>query len=112
DELRVLYALLFEAIGGEPILRDRMLEFHDDLRARLIEVVARGQTDGSIVPSLDAAAEVDVVLGGMRGIAYQWLLEPDYDAGRAFAHFRQIVNDRMAVADPRPDGSKQRNKKL
>ncbi|MGI9615789.1 MAG: TetR/AcrR family transcriptional regulator [Acidimicrobiales bacterium] len=94
--LRVFYALLFEAIGGEPVLRDRIVDFQHDLRTRLIEVAARGQTDGSIVPTVDPADEVNFVIAGIRGIAYQWLLEPDFDAGRAFAHLHDVVNDRLA----------------
>ena len=97
DELRVFYALLFEAIGGEPVLRDRVLAFHDDIRTRLIEVAARGQRDGSIVPSVDPADEINFVIGGIRGIAYQWLLEPDFDATRAFKHLCEAVNDRLAT---------------
>ncbi|MEM8924110.1 MAG: TetR/AcrR family transcriptional regulator [Actinomycetota bacterium] len=105
DELRVFYALLFEAIGGEPLLRNRMLAFHDDFRDRLVEVAARGQRDGSIVATLDPADEVNAVIGGMRGVAYQWLLEPGFDAARAFAYLRSVVNDRLAAepadaADP------------
>ena len=99
EELRVFYALLFEAIGGEPLLRDRMLEFHDDIRTRLVEVAARGQRDGSIVTSVDPVDEINFVLGGMRGIAYQWLLEPHFDAVRAFAHFCEAVNGRLATTE-------------
>lgn len=95
--LRVFYALLFEAIGGEPILRDRILAFHNDLRIRLVEVAARGQTDGSITRSVNPADEVNFVIGGIRGIAYQWLLEPDFDVARAFAQFHDVVNDRLAA---------------
>lgn len=97
--LRVFYALLFEAIGGEPMLRDRILEFHEDLRVRLVEVAARGQRDGSIVRSVDPVDEVNFVIASLRGIAYQWLLEPDFDVARALAHLRGVVGDHLA-ADP------------
>lgn len=74
--LRVLYALMFEATGGDDDLRRRFAKFHEGFRADVARLVVRGQRDGSIRASAVPDAEGTLVVSALRGIGYQWLLDP------------------------------------
>lgn len=95
--LRVLYALMFEGLGDQSFLRDRFRTFHANQRADLAEQIRRGQRDGSVDPDVDASAEAAFLVAGLRGIGYQWLIDPDgFDASAAFAHFNAVALGRLA----------------
>ena len=57
---------MYEAIGGEAMLAERIREFHRLLRENLIRVVSRGQTDGSINPTIDPDPPGRAIPAGMR----------------------------------------------
>ncbi len=76
-DLRTLYALQFEALGQVPELRSHFVEFHRTMRADMAGFVRRGLRDGSVVAGTSPKAEGAAVVGALRGIGYQWLLDPD-----------------------------------
>ena len=76
-DLRTLYALQFEALGQVPELRSHFVEFHRTMRADMAGFVRRGLRDGSVVAGTSPRAEGAAVVGALRGIGYQWLLDPD-----------------------------------
>ncbi len=76
-DLRTLYALQFEALGQVPELRAHFVEFHRTMRADMAGFVRRGLRDGSVVAGTSPKAEGAAVVGALRGIGYQWLLDPD-----------------------------------
>lgn len=77
-ELRALWVMMFEAlVGDDDALLDRMRLFHHSMRSDLADALARGIDDGSVRTDLDPVAEAIQVAGTIRGLAYQWLLEPD-----------------------------------
>src|SRR6478735_211829 len=47
--LTILYALIFEAAGPVPELRERFVEFHRGMRTRIAEYIRSGLKDGSII---------------------------------------------------------------
>ena len=94
--LRVLYALMFEGLGDSGLLRDRFRALHVVIRTDFADRISAGQRDGSITADVDPVVEAAFVVTGMRGIGYQWLLDPDeFDASTSFAHFSGIVIDRL-----------------
>ncbi len=74
--LRTLYALMFEALGPNVALREHFIEFHHTMRADLAKLVRRGHRDGSIRRGVRPEDEAMLVVAGLRGIAYQWRLDP------------------------------------
>ncbi len=95
--LRVLYALTFESAGGPPELRARFAEFHEVLRTDLVRMIRRGRRDGTIRPGGDAAIEAGLIVGGLRGIGLQWLLDPDaIDPVPLLAHLHDTTITRLA----------------
>jgi AcrR family transcriptional regulator len=94
--LRVLYALMFEAIGPHVDLRAHFVEFHRSFRRDIARLVRRGVRDGSIRPGVDPAAEAAGIVGGLRGVAYQWALDPDeFDPVNAFAYLTDTTRQRL-----------------
>lgn len=94
--LWTLYALVFEALGPNAGLRARFVEFNRVLRADLAKLVRRGQRDGSIRRSLQPDDEAVLVLSGLRGIAYQWRLDPKrFDPVNALRCLVEATDERL-----------------
>lgn len=74
--LKVLYVLMFEAIGSGGELRRRFAKFHETFRADFAHFVAKGTRDGTIRVDANPDAEGAFLVSGLRGIGYQWLLDP------------------------------------
>ncbi len=94
--LRVLYALAFEAIGPHDELRLRMVKLHEGMRADFAALTRRGMRDGSVAKGTNADREAELVLAGLRGIGYQWLLEPaTFDPVPALAYLHETTEARL-----------------
>jgi len=75
--LTILYALIFEAAGPVPELRERFVEFHRSQRARIASYIRTGVEDGSIVPGTDPDEQAAIIVAQLRGVGYLWKLDPD-----------------------------------
>ena len=106
--LGVLYALIFEAVGPVPELRERFVTLNRKLRSRITHFIERGQRDGSIVDGIDPEQQAAVIVAQLRGVGYLWKLDPDsIDSGAVLSLFiRQLLGhlaaDRSAAADRKP----------
>ena len=107
--LRVLYALLFEAVGPDEGLRLRIAKFQDAMRDDFRSFLRRGQQDGSIVSGLDVEREAVFLVGGLRGVGFQWLLEPDtFDPAIEFRYLHDVSVERLQHdATPSPDSEEE-----
>jgi AcrR family transcriptional regulator len=76
DEVRAFYALLFEALGPLPALRPTFAELHERLRKRIRYSIEQGIENGNVRPDIDASAQAMLFLAVLRGVVYQWLLDP------------------------------------
>jgi AcrR family transcriptional regulator len=96
--LRVLYALMFEALGPDELLRARIAKFHREMRCDFARFVERGVRDGSVRPGLSPRAEAALVIAGLRGIGYQWLLDPDgFDPVSSLEYLHDTTSARLAA---------------
>ena len=95
--LRALYALMFEALNrDDETLRIRFADFQDGMRGDLVEMINRGKRDGSIKKSVDATAEAGLLVAGLRGVAYQWLLDPErFDPMPVLEHMVRSTVERL-----------------
>jgi AcrR family transcriptional regulator len=94
--LRVLYSLMFEAVGPDDGLRKRFAAFHDMMRTDIAGLLARGVDDGSVRADTDPEAEAALMVAALRGIAYQWLLDPDgYDLVRHLVYLDTTTRSRL-----------------
>ena len=94
--LQVLYALMFEALGADEALRSRFAKFHDEMRADFARFVAKGKRDGSVNKRLSPTDEAALIVAGLRGIGYQWLLDPEhFDPVPALTYLHETTSARL-----------------
>ena len=70
--IKAYYALLREADGPVPAVRETIRKLHVAERAHIAALIAAGPVRADI----DPAAEATAFLGVMRGVTMQWLLDP------------------------------------
>jgi|SRR4051794_7633446 AcrR family transcriptional regulator len=98
--LGILYALIFEAVGPVPELRERFVAFHNNQRTRIAKCIERGVQDGSVVGGVDPEQQATMIIAQLRGVGYLWKLDPDgADYGAVLASFIDQVLGHMA-SDP------------
>lgn len=98
--LRVLYALMFEAVGPDDGLRMRIAKFQDAMRTDFQRFLRAGQRDGSIDPAVDPDREAVLLVGGLRGVGFQWLLEPDsFEPAREFQYLHDVSVARLSAPE-------------
>jgi AcrR family transcriptional regulator len=73
--IRALYALMFEALGPIPQLLPEFQRLHDSFRADIEETLRDGMSAGLIRTDIDPKAQAALLLGTLRGLAFQWLLD-------------------------------------
>ena len=96
--LRVLYALMFEA-GTDPLLRERFAALHTSIRSDVEDVLEQGKRDASIRRDVDAGREAVLLLGALRGFAYQWQLDPEgFDLVDALGYLIEVTAERLRPA--------------
>lgn len=78
-ELRTYFMLLSSAVADLSELRAVFAAEHERVKARLIEIVARGQADGSIRPEIDADSAALMVGSLQLGLSVQILVDPTTD---------------------------------
>ena len=74
---RAFYVLMGESIGPVPEIRETFAKANREFRAYVEREIKQGIEAGDIRPDLDVAAQTGLVVGALRGIALQWLVDPD-----------------------------------
>jgi AcrR family transcriptional regulator len=93
--LAVLYTLISEALGPDEALREKMRDLHRELRHYMAQLLSRGIEDGSIRPDVSPDLEATAVVAMLRGIGYQWRLDPEQvDPVTAFEHVIEMLRER------------------
>ena len=75
EPIRALYALMFEAMGPIPQLQPEFQKLHHGFRGDIERTLREGIAAGVIRADIDPAAQAALLLGTLRGIAFQWLLD-------------------------------------
>ncbi|GAA4548683.1 TetR/AcrR family transcriptional regulator [Pseudonocardia xishanensis] len=76
--MRALSVLMFEAALPSPILQDAIACLHREMRAVTEAVVRAGIVEGSVPAEVDAAQISRTLLGSLRGVVFQAMLDPDH----------------------------------
>jgi AcrR family transcriptional regulator len=88
--IRALYALMFEAMGPMPQLQPEFQKLHEKFRADIERILREGISAGLIRPDIDPAAQAALLLGALRGVAFQWLLDrAAFSLDAAYAELKQ-----------------------
>ena len=75
--VRALYMLLFESLVDMPDLRTAMGKLDGQMRAGAENRIRAGIAKGTVRPDVDVAGQATLFLAVLRGIALQWLVDPD-----------------------------------
>jgi len=75
QRIRAYYALLREADGPVPAVREAIKQLHATERAHIAALIKAGPVRTDVDPDAEATA----FLGVMRGVTMQWLLDPKVD---------------------------------
>jgi AcrR family transcriptional regulator len=106
QSLAVLYTLISEALGPDQALREKMRGLHRELRHYMAELLSRGIEDGSVRPDISPDLEATAVVAMLRGIGYQWRLDPDrINPVEAFEHVIEMLRERWRPASPPGTGA-------
>ncbi|MBW2282037.1 MAG: TetR family transcriptional regulator [Deltaproteobacteria bacterium] len=77
ETARAFYVLLGESIGPVPEIRETLALANREFRAVVEREIKRGIEAGEIRPDVEASAQTGLLVGSLRGIAIQWLVDPD-----------------------------------
>ena len=96
--LRVLYSLMFEAVGPDALVRTRIADLNQEQIERFGDHLQRGIDDGTIRDDVDVEAEAHLVLAGLRGMAFLWMVDPErVDGIAAMRRLGDEAADRLAT---------------
>jgi AcrR family transcriptional regulator len=97
EPIRAFYALMFEALGPTPDLQPEFRDLHRTFRADIAKLLRAGIKAGTIRRDVDVAAQSALVLASLRGIAFQWLLEPEaFDVGAAYKELKRNLRKALS----------------
>lgn len=96
-EVRAFYALMFEALGPIPQLQPEFQRLHDTFRESIEGMVREGIAAGAISAEVDPKAQAVVLLGALRGIGFQWLLQPEsFSLDAAYRELKRSLRRSLA----------------
>jgi AcrR family transcriptional regulator len=97
--MRALYLILFESLVLAPEIRERVAGMHRQHRLRIQRIIQRGIDEGTIAASVEPEALASVWVGAFRGIAFQWLLDPDgFDLDMALTCMARSITELVVPA--------------
>lgn len=99
EEMRVLFALMFEALKPLPVLQEQMVAYHERFRTNMEGLVRRGVAQGTVRADVDTAVAAALFVGALRGAAYQWLLDPAFDVDRVLQALQEQLDLSLRPAD-------------
>ncbi|MAE96207.1 MAG: TetR family transcriptional regulator [Deltaproteobacteria bacterium] len=76
DTGRAFYVMMAESIGPVPELREKFAQATRELRDFLGREIQAGIDGGDIRPSIDPAAQAALIVGSLRGLTLQRLVDP------------------------------------
>ncbi|MFC0040589.1 TetR family transcriptional regulator [Actinomadura rayongensis] len=87
--------LMAEAIGPNPAVRDAFAALNRRVRGRIAELVGLAKAAGTVPDDVDPDGLAGWLLGALRGIAQQHLVDPDLDLDAAYGELRRAVLARV-----------------
>ncbi len=97
---RLLFILMFEALGPNAELESRFQDLHERFRRWVRAWIVAAQRNGSIAPEVDIEAAAAIILGVMIGLHYQWQLDPErFDAARCYGELTEVLDRGFATRE-------------
>jgi AcrR family transcriptional regulator len=97
--LRLLFVLMFEALGPRPELAGEFARLHRDLRVLATPWLEEAVADGDFRDDVDPESIVTLIIATLGGIVYQYLLDAQgVDLDRCYADLERVLERGLAVA--------------
>ena len=97
--LRLLFVLMFEALGPRPELAGEFARLHRDLRVLATPWLQEAVADGDFRSDVDPETIVTLIIATLGGIVYQYLLDAEgVDLDRCYADLERVLERGLAVA--------------
>jgi AcrR family transcriptional regulator len=77
EAVRLLYVLYMESLTAAPQLHPRIAGLARTFRAGFVHHLREAQQAGEIADDIGVEDQAAVILGALRGLITQWLIEPD-----------------------------------
>ncbi|MEM7097617.1 MAG: TetR/AcrR family transcriptional regulator [Pseudomonadota bacterium] len=74
--MRALYAIMGEAVGSVPEIRQSIADLNSGARGRLKDIIQRGINQEEFNPDIDVEAAAALIIGALRGLVMQHLVDP------------------------------------
>ena len=74
--MRALYVIMGEALGGVPEIRKPIADLNDGTREVVARIIRQGIRDGEFSAVADADAAATLIIGALRGVVMQHLIDP------------------------------------
>ncbi|MFF5360229.1 TetR/AcrR family transcriptional regulator [Streptomyces scabiei] len=100
DAMRSVCALMFESLNSVTSLRERIRRLHRTLRHDVAMSLQQGIDDGTIGRAVSPDGVARLLVSGLCGAAYQWLVEPgEVDLEVALLDVRRAVELMIPLLD-------------
>jgi AcrR family transcriptional regulator len=97
--LRLLFVLMFEALGPRPELAAEFARLHRDLRELATPWLEEAVADGDFRSDVDPETIVTLIIATLGGIVYQYLLDAQgVVLDRCYADLERVLERGLAVA--------------
>jgi AcrR family transcriptional regulator len=97
--LRLLFVLMFEALGPRPELAGEFARLHRDLRVLATPWLEEAVADGDFRDDVDPETIVTLIIATLGGIVYQYLLDAEgVELDRCYADLERVLERGLAVA--------------
>ena len=74
--MRALYAIMGEALGGVSEIRKPIADLNASTRDTVARIIRRGISNGEFRAAVDADATAALIIGALRGMVMQHLIDP------------------------------------
>lgn len=74
--MRALYVIMGEALGGVPEIRKPIADLNAGTRDTVARIIRQGIRDGEFNAAVDADAAAALIIGALRGMVMQHLIDP------------------------------------
>jgi AcrR family transcriptional regulator len=97
ERMRTVHVLMLESLSVAPELRPLVAAMSEALRAQIRSHIETGIADGTVRPDAAPATQAVLILGLLRGVALQWMVDPaGIDLGAARAEIATAIREQLA----------------
>lgn len=102
---RAMFALTFEAVKSGSVFHERIQVLQREQRRTIERRLQRGIEEGAVHPDVEARETAAVIMSGLRGAAFHWLLDPEFDYDATVAafdrHMQRVLRPPLGEANGR-----------